>query len=122
MKARKGDLILIERKTHTSSLIEARRESVTYEFGVVGSATREGIVKTWRQVGYGDALMSQSDSVLPRHGRMWIMPAKAIDVEAALMAAKAHHWDGHPGQPKPFDSFEDAREAVRHCVVKVSAA
>lgn len=121
MEARKGDLILIERKAIITSLTEPRRERTTYEYGVVGSATRDGVVKTWHPLGYGDGLLSVSDSVLPRHARMWVMPRKAIDVEAALRAAKAHHWDGHPNQPKPFDTLEAAKDAIRAYVIKSAA-
>jgi len=122
MEARKGDLILIERKEIISSLTEPRRERVTYEFGMVASATRDGVVKSWHMLQWGEGVISPNDVVLPRHARMWVMPKKGIDVLGALAAAKAHHWDGHPNQPKPFDTFEDARECVRPFVIKEQAA
>lgn len=117
MEARKGDLILIERVEIISSLIEPRRERTTYEYGMVASATRDGVVKSWHMLGWGDEIVTTHNAPLPRHSRMWVMPAKGIDVTAALTAAKAHHWDGHPNQPKPFDSLEDAKNAVRAYVV-----
>ncbi len=123
-KARKGDLILVEEVTVNHYSVAARTEAeqagkplpdrtTSYRFGVVDSATRDGQVKTWRQVGFGDELISVGYAQPIRHHRRWVMPAKQTDVTAVLTAAKAHHYDGHPGQPKPFDSFAEAQAVAR---------
>jgi hypothetical protein len=120
-KARKGDLVLVERIDRDYVIGQGAVEYTTYNVGVVASATRDGIAKTWRRVGWGSALISGGHAEPLQNSRLvsryWVMPAKRIDVEAALRAAKAHHWPGHPGQPKAFDSLDEARSALRPCLL-----
>ena len=113
MKARKGDLVLIERTERSYVIGQPSTERTTYEFGVVHSATRDGVVKTWSSLGYGDELVSSYGRQMTHRERAYVMPKSDIDVAAVLGAAKAHHWPGHPGQPMPFDSVEEARELAR---------
>jgi hypothetical protein len=113
MKARKGDLVLIERTERSYVIGQPSTESTTYEFGVVHSATRDGIVKTWSSLAYGDELIHDYGRPLTHRERAYVMPKSDIDVTAVLEAAKAHHWPGHPGQPMPFDSIEEAKETAR---------
>jgi hypothetical protein len=117
MNARKGDLILVG-TVHSSYVIgEGHSETLSYSFGVVASATRAGLAKTMRQVGYGDELLSSAAVPVPeqsfRDKRVYIVARDAIDVDGVLRAAKAHHWPGHPGQPKAFDTLSEARECAR---------
>lgn len=113
MEARKGDLVLVERTQRTYVIGQPTEERTTYHFGVVHSATRDGQVKTWSSLGYGDQLVSEYGQKLSTGERTYVLPQAEIDVTAALTAAKAHHWPGHPGQPMPFDSLEEARDTVR---------
>jgi hypothetical protein len=112
VKARKGDLIVVERAERSYVIGQPSTETTTYHVGIVHSATREGDVKTWCALGYGDELVSPYGQTV-KYARRWVMPAKEIDVDAALRAAKAHHWEGHPGQPKPFDSLDAVKETLR---------
>ena len=120
--ARKGDLILVEyrsRPHYTARvLVEAKARGRTlpdvqteYVFGMVASTTRDGEVRTWRETGFGDQLLMTAAQQIGRD-RHWVLSAKMIDVAAALTAAKAHHWPGHPGQPQSFETFEQAHQAV----------
>jgi hypothetical protein len=61
-KTRKGDLILIERLDR-DYYTDGRGvvERTSYVFGVVASATRDGVAKTCRLVGYGDELVSSGN-------------------------------------------------------------
>lgn len=109
--ARKGDLVIIE-ETHRDYIIgEGTRERTSYSVAVVASATRDGRVKTYRGVGWGDELLS-TNAVPVRHERCYVASAGDVDIDATLRAAKAHHWPGHPGQPKAFDSLADVRAIV----------
>lgn len=112
MKARKGDLVLVERTERSYAIGQPTTERTTYTFGVVHSATREGVVKTWSPVGYGDQLVSDYGQQIGRD-TAYVMPKSDIDVTGVLGAAKAHHWPGHPGQPQPFDSLDAAKNAAR---------
>lgn len=121
---RKGDLILVERVSRNSYSVAAHLEAkaagcelpssdTSYTFGVVASATRDGIVKTWQAVGYRDELLSTYAQPIGTGERHWTMPRKAVDISAVLAAAKAHHWPGHPGQPRPFATLEEATAVAR---------
>lgn len=112
MKARKGDLILVERVSRDYVIGKEAREYRAYEYGVVASATRDGVVKTWRAVGYGDELVSEGTAPIRPGVNYWTYPAKQIDIDGVLRAAKAHHWPGRPGRPKPFDSRAAAARAA----------
>lgn len=111
--ARKGDLVLVEDVSHDYVAGVGRSERVSYQFGVVASATRDGLVKSFRSIGWGDDLLSESAELL--RGRRCVVASRSdlTSVEGVLVSAKAHHWPGHPGQPMPFDSVEDARDVVR---------
>lgn len=117
MKARKGDLVLIERTERTYGIGVPTTESTTWSFGMVASAARDGVVKSYFSLAYGEggeSPVSEYQSVLTRNERAaYVMPKASIDVAAVLWAAKAHHWPGHPTQPMPFDSVEEAREIAR---------
>jgi hypothetical protein len=116
-RVRKGDRILVER-VDRDYYLDGRGvvERTSYTFGVVASATRDGTAKTFHPVGYGDELVSSSHGE-PVNSRLvsryWVMSARDIDVTAVLRAAKAHHWPGHPGQPRPFETLDDAKAAAR---------
>jgi hypothetical protein len=111
MKARKGDLVLVEVLNRTYVIGAGTSERTEYRYGVVHSATRDGQIKTWSELGFGDQL--HSDYGQPLRGRSWVLPKADVDVESVLKAAKAHHWPDHPGQPMPFDSFDAARDVAR---------
>jgi hypothetical protein len=116
-RVRKGDLILVER-VDRDYYLDGRGvvERTSYTFGVVASASRDGTAKAFHRVGYGDELVS-SGHVEPVNSRLvsryWVMSTRDIDVTEVLRAAKAHHWPGHPGQPRAFETLDDAKAVAR---------
>jgi hypothetical protein len=122
--AHKGDRILVEDVTanHYTTTAHAETQAAgrtlsdtttTYTFGLVASATREGEVKTWRRIGYGDELTTGGYAEPIRYQRRWVLSAKQVDVAGVLTAAKAHHWPGNPDQPQGFDSFDEAKAVAK---------
>jgi len=111
--ARKGDLVLVETVERSYRIGAPSTETTSYSFGLVHSATRDGVVKKWSGVGYGDELVSDVGVKLRPGQRIWVLPKTEIDVAAVLQAAKTHHWPGHPGQPMPFESLDEARDVAR---------
>jgi hypothetical protein len=122
-RARKGDLIIVETISRNAYSVAAEREArdagrelartvTSYGIGVVASASREGVVKAWSPVGWGGKLIGPDGDPL-RGRRCWSLSSQEVDVAGALTAAKAHHWPGHPGQPKDFDTLAEAREVIR---------
>jgi hypothetical protein len=117
VKVRRGDVILVER-VDRDYYTDGRGvvERTSYAFGVVASATRDGVPKAWHPVGYGDELVAEgyAQPVNSRLvNRFWVLSAKDIDVTGVLRAAKVHHWPDHPDQPMPFDSLDEAKAAAR---------
>jgi hypothetical protein len=122
VKARKGDLVLVERTDRTYAIGKDNTARTTYHYGVVHSASRDGVVKTWSALGYGDDMVSDVGQKVSHRETVRVMPRAEVDVDAVLHAAKAHHWPGHPGQPMPFDSFDEARDVARpHATAKDGA-
>jgi hypothetical protein len=125
VKTRKGDLILVER-IDRAFYTDGRGvvELTSYVFGVVASATRDGVAKACHSVGYGDDLIADG-CAQPLNSRLvnrfWVLSAKDVDVTGVLRAAKAHHWPGHPGQPMPFDSLDEAKSAARPYLIRQEA-
>lgn len=119
ISARKGDLILVETVHRDYVIGQGARVSTEYQFGVVASATRDGMVKTWAAVGWGDDLVSTDfrgrwvGQDIARAARYWVVPKADVDVDGVLAAAKAHHWPGTPGQPKEYDSLDEARAVAK---------
>ena len=110
---RKGDLIIVEHTTHDYVIGQGRTERVEFRVGVVASATRDGVAKSWFDIGWGDELLSGYAQPVRSGDRARVVSAKEIDVPAVLAAAKEHHWPGHPGQPMPFGSLDEVRDLAR---------
>src|SRR5690348_7057698 len=104
MKAKRGDLVVIERKTSYVTTSEGYRERVEYEVGIVTSITRDGAVKAFRGRYDSPQAVANTFGFL----RSLVVPATDIDVEPAARAAWANEWrPGYPG--KPFDSLEEVK-------------
>ena len=72
----------------------------------VTSCKRDGYVKECRDAsGYIDTRWTT--------GRVLIIPPSVVASDDVRRVALAHHWDGHPNQPKPFDSLNEVRDALR---------
>ena len=116
MKARRGDLVVIERKTSYVTTSDGWHESTEYDVGIVTSITRDGLVKACK-TRYADSV--PMDHI---HGylRSFIVPQSEIDVVSAVEAARANEWSsGHTG--KPFDSLDEVRDVLRPFKTKAAA-
>lgn len=117
MQAKRGDLAVIE---YINSYTTGDFRRVTrnqYDLAEVTSITRDGMVKAvrdqWGQVRPIDQWFGFQ--------RALVVPAADVDKGAVLAAVAAHHYGGHPGQPKPFDSLDEVRALVGPHRVTVSA-
>lgn len=118
-KARKGDLILVERTERnswsTAAVAEAQAEgrelpetSACYSFGVVTSATREGHVNTYRLVGASNDLESGGSGFGVRI-RYLLVSAKNIDVDGVLKAVEAR---------PVFNALDEAQAIARAFLIR----
>lgn len=105
VKAKRGDLVVVVRKTSDFVLGRDSKPRTEVTIGVATSVSRDGIVKTYR----GGII----DSGTPvGHDQVLVVPASAIDVEAAYAAAREHSYPGHPDQAMPFESVDEARQLL----------
>lgn len=115
----KRGMVLVHHETQRDYVTgQPVTERETFSIGQVTSVTRDGIVKRFRGVSWGEACewsATDQDGPAGRHFRGRVLLAPDIDPAAAVRAAKAHHWPGHPGQPMPFSSLREVRDALREC-------
>lgn len=120
-KAKRGDLVAItfERSDYVIGQGPSVRNYV--EVHEVSSITRDGVVKCTRDLHAG----ARSTPIERRYGwqNRYVIGADTIDKAGALAAIKGHHYEGHPGQLRPFDSLEELRDLLRPFLIgqKVSA-
>lgn len=105
-KARRGDVFAVVSTERTWYIGQANDERVRVDVGQVTSCTRDGFVKAAVDC-RGYQLTSWAT------GRVLVIPADKVSPDDVLRVAREHHYEGHPGQPKPFDSPEELREALR---------
>lgn len=117
MNAKRGDLLVIERKTSYVTTSEGYHETVEYDAGKVTSITRDGVAKAI-STRYSDSTpLSNIFGVQ----RTFVVSQSEIDVQPALEAVWANEWrPGYPG--KPFDSLDEIKSVLRGFKLVADAA
>ena len=116
-KARRGDLVVLEKRTSYTTTSEGYHEATVYDVGIVASITRDGIVKAVETRYGGSTPLKNMHGI----GRTFVVPQGEINVREAAEAAWSNEWrPGYPG--KPFDSLDDLRDVVRPFLVGAVAA
>ena len=122
MKAKRGDSVAIVKKTRDYVMGQGTTERTEVTLAKVTSITRDGWVKAFTEYGWSESTSYPLERVISL-GQALVIPASMIDPADVRAVAKAHHWPGHPDQPRPFDSLEEAREALRpHLITSEAAA
>lgn len=117
-KARKGDLVAIERTTRDYTIGQGSQERTEVQLAMVESVDRNGIVKSYRTVGWGDELVSDNAvKIDPIREKTLVGSQDRVDVRAALEAAKQHTWPDTT-QPKAYDSVEEAARVAKRFELK----
>lgn len=112
VKARRGDLAVLVSVRQDFVIGQGSSVSTQVDVVQVASVTREGVVKAVRSV-WRDSTPLPLARWPHANPQVLLVSRDRIDVEAALTAARAHAWPGHPDQPMPFDSVEEARDLLR---------
>jgi hypothetical protein len=86
-------------------------EATQVDLTVVASVTRGGVVKAVRSAWRGSAIVPL-ERWSPANPQINLVSQERIDVDGAMEAARNHTWPGHPDQPMPFDSLDEARTAL----------
>jgi hypothetical protein len=110
MKAKRGDAIAIVTESRDYVIGRPSSTATRVEVGIVTSITRDGVVKAFRNT------WSESPQPIERvvgFKQCIVIPSDVVSPADVMTVAKAHHWPGHPNQPKAFDSLEALREALK---------
>lgn len=104
--ARRGDLVVVDRCVWRD-FQQAQHE---YDVMEVTNVFRDGRVKAARAL---DSAYPQPLSRICGYERHHMVYARLIDKTAAVEAVLAHHWPGHPGLLKSFDSLDEVRDLLK---------
>lgn len=86
-KARKGDLCAYQHTLTITPVRGSSRSTTTWRLGLVVQASREGEVRTLRELGYSSATTKRADV-----GQVLIVSAKALaDLDGLTTAYKEHY-------------------------------
>lgn len=112
--ARKGDLAVVRRIGDGTVRMAGVR--VSWYVGRVTKVDREGYVTEFEYPAIGGL---QRQPVGGRKGHGWgggldpfgvfVEDQRHVNVPALLEAVAKHSWPGHPAQPMPFDTLEEAK-------------
>lgn len=125
VKARRGDLVMVEMcPSYTTSSYAREERPLAYRLMVVTNLFRDGRIKMVRDARYGDGGYAQKyDGLLHATGRHWLIPAVDWDTAKAQQIAAEHVYPNSTS-PRDFPSLEAAREALapaRHGYVAPAA-
>jgi hypothetical protein len=108
--ARRGQLVLVgTRYSYVGTTKQASETGELWELAEVTSITRGGEIKRYRPLSWD----SKSDQrvAIEAYCLIGIVDASALDRDVAVGIAEAHTWPS--GGSRPWDSFAEAREALR---------
>lgn len=113
VKARRGDLVMVEmRPSYTTSSYAREEQPLAYRLMVVTNLFRDGQIKMVRDARYGEGGYAQKyDGLLHATGRHWLLPAADWDTDKAQRIAAEHVYPSST-TPRDFPSLEAAREAL----------
>jgi len=115
ISAKRGTWLAVESTERTFYIGRPTEERTRVDLFEVTSCTRDGYVKDCKDA-RGYAVGARWSS-----GRALTIPHEMVASEDVRRVALAHHYDGHPDQPRPFDSLDELRDALRPYRVQASA-
>lgn len=120
--AKRGDLVVIQKRNRDYAIGQETREYDTFTVGVVTSVTRDGMVKMFKEAGHIDHVdyrgKPDRGQAVPTvgHERTMIVSAADIDVAGALATAACHVWvtdASHETHVKYYESVDELRAALQ---------
>jgi len=122
-RAKHGDLAIRETTSTTYHQGGGRQEGKQFELVRVASASKDGEVKTYHPLRYGDLGDHPTSSPVKvpagfNRDKFHVLPTGTIDEGPAIAAARANRW--HPDRPqasdnegKPFGSLEEIKAVLQ---------
>ena len=123
-KAKRGDLIVVEKIERTYFLTKGWQERTWFEVYEVAGLFRDGRVRTVRSVAWGpDGSPEQLEG---RHRilglvRTYLVPAARIDKAGAVEAVRAHTYPNST-TPMPFASLDEIKVLLRPSLLRAVAS
>lgn len=113
IKARRGDLVLVEmRDAYTTSSYKRVEQPLAYRLMKVTNLFRDGRIKMVSDDRYGeDGYPQKYDELLYATGRHWLLPAADWDTAKARQLAAGHVYPDSTS-PRDFPSLDTARETL----------
>lgn len=114
LKARRGDLIVVERIERSYTISHGSSERTRYDVMEVAGLFRDGRVRTVRSVAWKDSYTQEIEGKRRMLGlvQTYLLPATDIDKEAAIKAVREHTYPNST-TPMPFDSLDEIRALLR---------
>lgn len=112
IKARRGDMVLVELRIGYTTSTYKREAELGYRLMTVSNLTRAGEIKMVRDNRYGeDGYPQKYGELMYATGRHWLLPAADWDTAKAQQFAAGHVYPDSTS-PRDFPSLETAREIL----------
>jgi hypothetical protein len=114
VKAKRGDLIVIETVQRDYVIGQASTERRLFEVYEVAGLFRDGRVRTVREVAWSGNRAQEVEGRRRVLGLVntYLLPAVGVDKPAVIEAVKAHTYPGS-NIPMPFSSLDEIRTLIK---------
>lgn len=112
IKARRGDLAVIERRISVYMLNGRTERSYAYDVVLVTSVTRTGEVKAIREIQWGDDVAVQPVARIVGLESVRIISKDVVNVPEVIAHVQTHTYPDR-STPMPYKSLQAVREAIR---------
>lgn len=114
VKAKRGDLLVIERTTRDYVIGQETVERRLFEMYEVAGLFRDGRVRSIRSVAWTGSATQDVEGKRRMLGLVttYLLPAANVDKEAVTKAVQAHTYP-NSSTPMPFDSIDELRALVK---------
>lgn len=112
IKARRGDLAVIERRNSTAVWNGHTTRSYAYDVVLVTSVTRAGEVKAVREIQWGDDVAVQPIARIVGLESVRTISKDIVNVPEVIAHVRTHTYPNSV-TPMPYESLQAVREAIR---------
>lgn len=111
---RRGDLVVLAKRSTTSYVHGPNEEQVRVELGVATSVSRDGRVKAWASPGFGDQTSPDSRPLRPGDGEVSWVSQDRVDVPVVLSDYRQRRYPGTDSDMvMPLESLEQTKALLR---------
>jgi len=113
-KAKRGDLIVIEKVERNYTVSEGATERTRFDVFEVAGLFRDGRVRTVRSVAWSGSYPQELEGKRRMSGlvKTYLLPAANVDKDAVVKAVTEHCYP-NSDTPMPFGSLDEVRALVK---------